>query len=155
MEQIKDNNQNMFFLETKGYSMYPFLKSGSKVLVKRVGLDDLKVGDIVVYKTNGQTICHRVIGKCIEGIEVIVYARGDAASGVGEKVAQDMFLGKVIGITKNEQVIRVTGKYRDFINLLIVKLGPFINRLIRIIKIPLRPVYHYIRNLNFRRSGLR
>lgn len=46
----------------EGTSMEPTLQSGDLVVVmKRVSLDDIAVGDIIVYRRGGALIIHRVI----------------------------------------------------------------------------------------------
>ena len=140
------NNSNVFFIESKGYSMYPFLRNRSKVLVKETPFNNLKVGDIIVYRSSSQMICHRLVRKLDQGDNKILYVRGDAARGLGEPVTEQMLIGKVVGITKDNRVIMLTGKWRKIINILIVRFGPFIAEATRLIKRPLRPLYYFIRD---------
>ncbi|MBB6500962.1 S24/S26 family peptidase [Pedobacter cryoconitis] len=44
-----------------GDSMYPFLKSGSRILLKSIELNDVKKGRVVLAEINGQFILHRIV----------------------------------------------------------------------------------------------
>ena len=44
-------------------SMWPELKRGDLVLVKKVGLDTISKGNVIVYKRDNIFIIHRVINK--------------------------------------------------------------------------------------------
>ncbi len=47
-------------VKVEGQSMYPFLKSGDKILAVKDWLIGLKIGDIVVAKVNDKVIIKRV-----------------------------------------------------------------------------------------------
>lgn len=57
----------VFYIPTE--SMVPVINPGDFVIGKPVNYEDVKVGDIVTYKSgsSGVTICHRVIGQTEEG----------------------------------------------------------------------------------------
>ncbi len=128
-----DEKCNLFLFETAGFSMWPFLKDGEKVIVKRTSIRDLKVGDIILYRADNKTICHRLIRKVIQGKIQIFYVRADNSAQI-EPVTQDMFLGKVTAIIKNKNIINLCTKRQQFINHLIVIVAPWIARIVRIIK---------------------
>lgn len=66
-ELIKDNEK--IAIKLSGNSMYPTLSNGDTVIVKRVDFNEIKVGDIAVFKTTGNKyIVHRMIGKQDKGI---------------------------------------------------------------------------------------
>lgn len=128
-----DNKCNLFLFETAGFSMWPFLKDGEKVIVKRTSIRDLKIGDIILYQADDKTICHRLIRKAVQG-EILFYVRADNSTQI-EPVTQDMFLGKVTAIIKNNrEIINFCTKRQRFINYLIVIIAPWIARTVRIIK---------------------
>lgn len=58
----------IFYVPTE--SMVPAINPGDFVVGIPVNHEDVKVGDIVTYKSQsrGTTICHRVIGKTEEGL---------------------------------------------------------------------------------------
>ena len=74
------------FAVVEGRSMEPLLHTGDLVILKKAGPDDIEVGDIVVYKSNGKYIIHRVVGvyesrgvKCfiVKGDNNVFPDRGD------------------------------------------------------------------------------
>lgn len=46
-----------------GFSMYPTIKSGESIFYTNASLDDLKLGDIVVFTdfVSGERVCHRIV----------------------------------------------------------------------------------------------
>ncbi len=50
-----------------GGSMEPTIHVGSIVVCRRIKPEDIKVGDIIAFKTGGSTTIHRVIEKVVEG----------------------------------------------------------------------------------------
>ena len=80
-----------------GISMYPTLKNGTKVIVKRANVDEIKVGDIAVYKhwKNNFTI-HRIISVINENGKVLFQTKGDHNSYIDEYlIAEEEILGVV------------------------------------------------------------
>lgn len=62
----------------KGSSMLPLLREGDIVFIAKAGPSDIKVGDIIVYKSNYDTyIIHRVVGILIVGNEYYYVTKGD------------------------------------------------------------------------------
>lgn len=90
--RLLDANKQVTFL-TKGNSMLPFIRGGedSVVLQKR---QVYKKGDIVLFKTNGRYILHRILR--IEGTSVTLMGDGNL-SGKEHCHLKDIF-GKVLQI---------------------------------------------------------
>lgn len=78
-------------------SMVPALRPDDEIVVRPVPLEQLRVGDIILFEHNGQLICHRLVEK---RDEVTWLTRGDDAGGPGEQVGQDQVLGKVVAVRK-------------------------------------------------------
>jgi signal peptidase len=66
-----------------GSSMEPTIKVGSLIAAKPANVDDLQVGDIVVFLSpgNGMTITHRIVGIHEEGGQRQFETKGDASNG--------------------------------------------------------------------------
>ncbi len=77
-------------------SMWPALKKGDLILVKGVKEDELKVGDVVVYKTSERLVVHRI--KEME--EERIVTRGDANNVDDQPIYYEMIVGRVIGDEK-------------------------------------------------------
>ena len=70
-------------------SMWPVLKRGDLVFVRKVALDDLKQGDVVVYRTEQSFIIHRVIKKG----KGTITTKGDASV----EADQPIEFGSIVG----------------------------------------------------------
>jgi len=119
--------EEIYFFQDKGLSMWPSLKGEEKLIVKKVPLSNLKIGDLLVYRSKEKIICHRLIKKVKDKNRYIIYARADASLGLPELVKEEMLLGKVIGILKNNKIIYVDKPIQRLINRIILLLSPLIN----------------------------
>ena len=75
-------------------SMRPAINPGDMVLVKRVPVTSLRVGDVITYinpQNQKQTITHRIVA--LNGPQLIV--KGDANKGPDPVVSSNMVVGKV------------------------------------------------------------
>ncbi|ADI32280.1 signal peptidase I [Staphylothermus hellenicus] len=62
----------------KGYSMFPILREGDIVFAYRPSPNEIRVGDIIIYKgLNGELIIHRVIKVIINGNKYYYVTKGD------------------------------------------------------------------------------
>jgi signal peptidase len=61
-----------------GGSMEPTIPVGSIVVVKKVNLEDVEVGDIIAFRTGESKTLHRVIDKVAEGGSFYFRTKGDA-----------------------------------------------------------------------------
>lgn len=126
-------NTNISFIETTGFSMWPFLRTKDKLIVKRVSLESLKIGDIILYVKDSQSVCHRLIKKFNRGGQYLLYARGDNSKSI-EFVHKDMFKGKVIGVLRRGRIRNLTKRYQQFINRIVILSNPFIRGSLKIAK---------------------
>jgi len=79
-------------------SMEPAIKPGDIVLVKKINGEDVKINDVIVYRSGKINITHRVIK--IENIEGKKYQTQGDANGVpdADLVLPEQVRGKVIGV---------------------------------------------------------
>ena len=131
------------FFETTGFSMWPFLRAGEKLIVKRTPLENLRVGDLIIYRANNQLVCHRLIKSVKEGERYSLYARADSSVSRPETVTAEMFLGQAISIIKNGKIINLKRMKWQLINRLIVLVAPLLSWGTRIT----RPCYSRIKGL--------
>lgn len=110
--------------------MWPFLKSGQKVIVRKTPAKDLKIGDLLLYKAGNQIVCHRLIRKDNPGGNYVLYTRGDLSLSAPEKITEEMLLGRVCGIIKKDKIINCGVENQQFINRVIVIIAPLIAWLI-------------------------
>lgn len=134
-EQLRDD---LFFFKTVGFSMWPYLKPDERLIFKKVPAETLKIGDLVLYKANNQTICHRLVKKVGYRKRQLLYVRGDNSKSLPEGVTEQMFLGKAIEIIRNGKTVSLTTKRQRFINRFIVTIAPLVSVGVRIGKVMLR-----------------
>ena len=96
--------------KANGCSMYPSIHNSDIISVAPINKNNLKWGDIILYRINGTNnlIAHRII--FIKNHTV--YTRGDALGGDFEQVAANDVLGRVFKIEHNGSVLK-TGKITD------------------------------------------
>ncbi len=129
-----NKTEDLLFFETSGFSMWPFMRQGEKLVIKKVPADDLRVGDIILYRANNQLVCHRLVKKNRD----FLYTRGDNSLSSPEVITQEIFIGKVVGIIRNNRMISLTGWRNRLINSFIVIIVPLIIRFLKPIYMKLR-----------------
>lgn len=113
-------SKDLFFVDTCGFSMWPFLRQGDKVIAKKTSLENLNLGDIIIYVGGlNKKICHRLVKKVKSGDSFILYTRGDSIPGRSEVISAEKVLGKVIGIMRNGRIISQETKKAKTVNWLI------------------------------------
>lgn len=118
--------------------MWPFLKEGERLVAKEAPVEELKIGDIILYRKNNQLVCHRLIKNVKTEEGCLFYARGDNSNCPPELVAEEMFIGKAMGIIKNSKIISLDGMRQHLINRFIVMAAPLVSVGVKIGKILLR-----------------
>ena len=93
--------------------MFPFIRGGDFVLVKRVPLHTITPGDAILFESEGKSkVCHSVAA--IKGIDGVLWFHakgykstphdGDSAS----PIRQDRVLGKAVALKRKNKVIDLT-----------------------------------------------
>ena len=88
-----------------GRSMYPSIREGELITVEPVAASDVKLGDIVLYRSQRGLIAHRVVGSSPTQSSVLsphyFFLRGDASLSCDQPVAAHQILGRVIRVQRN------------------------------------------------------
>ena len=94
-----------------GGSMYPTIKDGEAVTVEPISPNNVRCGDIVLYKSDHRVIAHRIVGvRKREGGPLSFILRGDASESCDEPVRADEILGKVISVERDGRNINLTSR---------------------------------------------
>lgn len=138
--KVKDSilsieNRSLLFFEAKGFCMWPFVKENDRLIVKKVQPADLRSGDLVLYKTNGQLICHRLVKKLKTEDSYVLFVRADTLLTASERIEAGMFLGKVVGVVKKDKVANLESAKQRFLNEMILIVGPAIGVAIKIYRV--------------------
>ena len=136
MEELTQEGKDTSFFEVAGVSMWPFLSSGQKLIIKRVPVDKLRVGDIIIYKMkDSPPVCHRLVSIKKSAGKRSLYCRGDASFYPPELVENDMVLGRASGVVKNNRIFSMDGNVARLIQRLIACAAPLVARLTLIARI--------------------
>jgi signal peptidase I len=87
-----------------GISMFPILLSNDKVLVKKSSLEDLNIGDIIVYLDRSNTyVAHRIVSIDTASTPAQITTKGDVHFEPDPPVGIDRVLGKVVAVMHEGQ----------------------------------------------------
>lgn len=94
-------------------SMWPVLKKGDLIFIKGVeGKDNIKVGDIIVYRNPKGFTIHRVI----EMKEETLVTKGDANNVSDNPISYDEIIGKTFNINNKPFRVPLLGNVSILIN---------------------------------------
>ncbi len=86
-------------LPTIGSSMFPVIRTGDRITIEAVS-GKPSIGDIIVFQSNGQMICHRLV-KTFKKDGVQYYqTRGDAFFKRDMPITYEHIIGRVIQIQR-------------------------------------------------------
>ena len=89
----------MKLYKVKGNSMYPVLRDGDLVIVKKTTQELLHRGNILVYRgQEGKYLIHRFVKRGKGGI---LYLRGDGYNLPFELATASAIMGKAVGFIRN------------------------------------------------------
>jgi len=121
------NEQEQGFFLAKGFSMWPFLKDGQKVLVKKIAPQEFNRGDLVLYRVADQLICHRLLRKEKKDGSWLFYCRGDASLAGGDQIPEKMVEGKVAAVISGEKAVNLeTPWQRLWAMVILLSLAPLL-----------------------------
>jgi signal peptidase I len=85
---------------TQGGSMEPLIPAGALIEVEPRGIEALRRGDVIVYRSGEALVAHRLVGKTGAGADLRFITKGDAASWrLREEVAPGQVLGRVCAVS--------------------------------------------------------
>lgn len=86
------------FLNILTGSMTPTMPVNTVVVVKKIPIDQVELGDVITFKMGDSNVTHRVVEINNSGRNTVLYTQGDAAQNQGsrETVTEDNFVGVVI-----------------------------------------------------------
>jgi len=125
-EQLLKDGYGVCFC-AEGQSMHPTIRAGETVTVVPTTPGEIRRGDIILCRTKGRVIAHRVV--CIKrrnghgkdfvfepDSDLIFVLRGDAACHHDEPVVPAQVLGKVVAVERDGRTIDLAsmgGKFRS------------------------------------------
>ena len=101
------NDNRTLSYRLKGNSMYPTLQAGDTAFVDICPVEQLKKGDIVVFKANNMLIAHRVVEIKSTNQEFYIQTKGDNCLQTDAFFKSDVLLGKINSFTRNGRRISI------------------------------------------------
>lgn len=99
------SDKKVEFFETTGQSMWPSIRTQDKVIVVPVTPQELRLGDLILYRENDKLICHRLVRKLRGTSGYLFWVRGDATRWGYETVDRLNLVGRVSQIIRDGKVI--------------------------------------------------
>ena len=87
-----------------GRSMYPSIREGELITVEPVEASDVKLADIVLYRSQRGPIAHRVVEIASRDARIF-RLRGDASLSCDQPVAAHQILGRVVRVQRHHRSI--------------------------------------------------
>lgn len=102
--------------------MRPFLRGGDIVYLEEVPLEDVDVGDILLFRPSpdtGSATLHRVIQKKRGADGAALFTKGDAAQTADRAaIDREALLGRVIARERRGKRVEIRGSYRRIVSAL-------------------------------------
>ncbi len=113
-----------FQFQAYGQSMWPFIRSGDRLLIEPLQSTWPRVGEVVLYQTlHGGLIAHRVVRalpptpalpRKDRGSQEFLHIRGDRLWAPLERVYPHQLLGRVAAIERDRQQIALAAMWQRF-----------------------------------------
>ena len=102
-ENLLDDDHSLSY-KMRGNSMYPTLKAGDVAHVKKCRQEDLKIGDIVVFKSNDLLVGHRLIKiSTQDGVRTFI-TKGDHSPCKDIPFTFQALLGRMTSFQRNNRI---------------------------------------------------
>ncbi len=109
LEILNDGHSIRF--AAHGLSMTPCIRDGEIVTVVPAAASDLRIGDIVLYRTvDDRLTAHRLLGRKVDQSGLTFGMRGDACTACREIVRADRILGRVGYVERKGRKHRLDGR---------------------------------------------
>ncbi len=95
-------------LRLYGQSMYPLLRDGDLVDIVPISPKQVRIGDIVFFRSGRRLLAHRVIKRTVEGRSVRLITQGDSLPTADRPIDDEAdLLGRVEIVYRNGRAIRL------------------------------------------------
>ncbi len=118
-ETILDEN-HLLRIRMHGFSMYPFLKAGDVGIVDKCLPNQLKIGDVVVFKSHHKLVAHRLVAIKNENNQTFYIAKGDKNKFLDTAFPADALFGRINSIERNGKLIKIESKTMKFKSFLVL-----------------------------------
>jgi hypothetical protein len=99
-------------LQVNGYSMVPSVWPGDTLIVQRRAVQEVAVGNILLYRRKARLFAHRVVSKQDSLGKSRISVRGDAFPGQDEPLFNSEILGTVSRIVRGGKCVRPSSRLK-------------------------------------------
>jgi signal peptidase I len=105
IESGSSSDSPLLAISVTGASMFPVLFSDDKVLVKKCSLEELNVGDIVVWTdASHKHVAHRIVFIDTSSTPALITTKGDVSHQADAPVEFDRVVGKVVAVLQDGEL---------------------------------------------------
>jgi hypothetical protein len=110
-------------LRVHGTSMLPWVQPGDVALVRQASLDNVRCGDVVLFRRENHLLVHRIVEKrgTLEAAQF--FAKGDAHPNSDGRVEEKELLGRVVRLYRGRKRIDLEAPRHLALGLLISQLS--------------------------------
>jgi signal peptidase I len=121
-KKLIENNHSVK-IEAAGYSMFPFMLPGDEQTIRPVPMEDIAIGDVVVFEHANKWISHRVISIQNNNNEITLTLRGDTCIQLDPLVTKTNYIGKTTAFERRGETRLLHSKKYKVISKLVLFLG--------------------------------
>jgi len=121
-KKLIENNHSVK-IEAAGYSMFPFMLPGDEQTISPVPIEDISIGDVVVFEHDNKWISHRVISIQNNNNEKTLILRGDTCIQSDPLVTKANYIGKTVAFERRGETRLLHSKKYKVISKLVLFLG--------------------------------
>jgi signal peptidase I len=104
-EKVRTNGSACF--RVLGNSMFPWIRSGDFVFVRRSDFDAASVGHVILYERSNRLFVHRVLRRAKAPVNAagssMLVTKGDALDRADSPVSKSEFLGRITRIHRRQR----------------------------------------------------
>jgi signal peptidase I len=99
------SEDSLLAVAVTGSSMFPALLSGDRVLVKKSPLEDLNVGDIILWSDDAlNRVAHRIVSIDVSSTPPLITTKGDLTFDEDPPVEFERVMGKIVAVLRDGKV---------------------------------------------------
>lgn len=109
-----------------GYSMFPVIRPGDIGLIDHFPFNELKPGNVIVFRNSERLVAHRVI-RIIENSEGnYIKCKGDATFRSDPLITQNEYIGRITEITRGNKKLDLSSDNQRILSSIIAFFSPFL-----------------------------
>lgn len=115
--------QGRVHLRVRGSSMLPWVRPGDVAVIRRAGINEMRCGDVVLFKRESRLFVHRLVEKHGAPGDARFLAKGDAHPGPDGMVDRELVLGRVVRLYRGDKQIDLDSSRQLALGLMISRLS--------------------------------